>query len=96
MTSSPPTRRTVRLRYSIRSILLLTAGVAILCTLYSLIPYDSVIAPSIVYFLTWIIPFASVGYDVYRSRKGLKLGGMVGALLGGVLYIWQGWPVPRE
>ncbi len=84
------------MRFSIRSLLLVTAGVAVLCTLYTFIPHIDFVVPIIVYFFAWTVPGASIGFDIYPSRRGMMLGAVVGASLGGVLFLWIMIFIPRE
>ncbi|PHS17699.1 MAG: hypothetical protein COA78_02955 [Blastopirellula sp.] len=84
------------MQFSIRSLLSVTAGVAVLCMLYRAIPLESLVASSIIYFLAWIIPGISLGYDMKPSRNGLIIGGLIGLFAGAFLLILIPHSVPRE
>ena len=81
------------LRFSLRSILIVTGGVAGLCALAfvphpfsGLIP-DLVIAVGdlAIYFLCWTIVGASIGHDIAPQRKGWVRGACVAAVIGLVM-----------
>lgn len=86
----------LRSRLSIRSRLLVILGMVLLCALVASVPLDSMFVASVVYFSAWLLPGASLGYDLCRSRRGIVIGLLVGALLGGLLLLWLIRPVVRE
>jgi hypothetical protein len=87
MTTDPERRNDVRLKVNIRSLLFLTTGIAALCKLYRSVPFGSLAVPIVVYFLAWVVPGASIGFDNWPCRKGLIVGGIVGAVLGGLILL---------
>lgn len=86
----------LRERLTIRSVLLSILGMVLLYSLYVSVPLDSMVVSSIVYFLAWLAPGASLGYDLCRSRRGITIGLLVGAWLCGLLLLWLMQPVARE
>lgn len=83
-------------RLSIRSVVLSILGMVLLYIQYASVPLDSPVVSSIAYFLAWLVPGASLGYDLGRSRDGIAIGALIGALLGGLLLLWLMQPVARE
>ncbi len=89
-------RRFFRLtKLSIRSVLLSILGVTLLYVLYVSVPLAPMVA-LIGYFSAWLLPSASLGYDLCRSRRGIFIGLLIGASLAGLLLLWLMQPVARE
>lgn len=91
-----PNLESTRPRFSIRSLLVLTSSVAALCSVYRQIPLDSVIWPTAIYFVAWISPFASVGFDITPARRGLLTGGIAGLIVGALVLICLMQPEVRD
>ena len=89
-------RVTPKLRISIRSILLVTFGVAPVCAMFAQIPYDTSFWPCVTIVAAWAIPSASLGYDVSPTRRGLLIGVVTGLSIGVLIYLWLSRPVIRE
>ena len=89
-------RVTPKLRISIRSILLVTFGVAAVCAMFAQIPYDTSFWPCVTIVAALAIPSASLGYDVSPTRRGLLIGVVTGLSIGVLIYLWLSRPVIRE
>jgi len=70
-----------RLRFSIRSMILLTFSVAAICGIIVNIPHDSMFIVLAMYVSAWLVPAASFGFDYNQSIEGIKNGLIRGAVL---------------
>ena len=64
--------------------------------MFAQIPYDTNFWPFVTIVAAWVIPSASIGYDVSPTRRGLLVGAITGLSIGVLMFLWLSRPVIRE
>ena len=99
MTASQSTRRNLHPQFTIRSLLMLMVGVALLVTVVTAFVANvrSQVTSIVLihcYFLAWILPCTSIGFDISRSRSGGIRGALTGIALAVLFVIVLGMMYP--
>jgi hypothetical protein len=83
-------------RFSIRTMLLSIASVAVLIALWQAIPIEHAFVAICVFFSAWMIPISSYGFDLSHRLRGAVVAAIIGLLLAFAVFMWLDQPVPRE
>lgn len=84
------------MRFSIRSILIVTASVGAVCAMFAAIPLESEYIALAVLLAAFGVAAASIGYDLHPRVRGAVFGTAIGLVAGFAIYLWLSQPVIRE
>ena len=84
------------MRFSIRSILIVTGSVVSVCAMFAVIPLESEYIALAVFLAAFGAAAASIGYDLNPRFRSAVLGTVIGLVTGFAVYLWLSQPVIRE